>query len=181
MLISPRVSFAVLPAVLGLAMSLTIAGSFSSAGGSSVVISTTSPHSGSASDPGVGLPTPEEVLEECLMKIDMVVAEADEEIAEATVETITEIEFQRDRGASEKKIRKTASNGRKWVRNEARSAQAELNRIYGDCLINLLRRGADREMVSDMRIAMKGAIRELKWLTSDAYEAINDARDDVGP
>jgi len=180
MLSSPRFVFALLPALAALAMSFTIAGSISSSG-TSVVVSTSSPHSGSASDPGVGLPTPEEVLAECLMKIDMVVFEADEEIAAATVETIAEIDFQRDRGASDGRIRKTASNGRKWVRNEARSAQAELNRIYGDCLINLLRRGADREMVSDMRIAMKGAIRELRLLTNDAYDAINDARDGVGP
>lgn len=168
MIVCSRFSFAVLPALLGLAMSLTVAGSFNSSG-ASIVVSTSPVPTDS------GLPTPEEVLAECLMKFDMIVAGADEDIADERDDTIEDIEYQRENGAAQKKINKTAKSGKKAVQSDARSALAEINRTNGDCLINLIRRGADREMLAELNDEAKRSVRALKRIVNDAYDAIDEA------
>ncbi|HBS29690.1 MAG TPA: hypothetical protein DEB06_09635 [Phycisphaerales bacterium] len=127
--------------------------------------------------PGAPLPTPEEVLEECLMKFEMILADADDQISDERDDAIEEIEYLDGNGAPDKRITREARNGRKRVQGEARTALAELNRTHGDCFINLRRRGADREMNEELDDQMRRSVRELRRLANAAYADIDAARD----
>lgn len=117
--------------------------------------------------PARGIPnpipvTPEELLEACLQDMEELVEETEQEIEARTGEVLAEIARMQGNDAPEKKIRKTGKKGKKYLSNAARDGLAQLNRITSSCMIQMRRRGSDRELNNALLNARAAAMREMR-------------------
>lgn len=133
------------------------------------------------SRPGEPIPTPEQILEECAMKLLMLLEETGKKIDEEVARAERTIEINRRLNAPQKRIDKAAKTAMKRVQGRARAALKELNRIHGTCMINLRRRGSDREQNAELDLMRDDTLDELRLLAFDAYDAIDDARLGIVP
>jgi len=118
---------------------------------------------------------PGAVLALCLMRFDALVTEVEADMLDVVAQTATALDRLDQRGATDRQLEKQAGRGKKTCRSIARNAMPELNRIEGDCLIELLRAQASPEQVRTMRFAADEAIERIRDALNQSYTAIDQA------
>lgn len=127
----------------------------------------------------IGGPSARELYEDCLDEIDEVVEDTLGDIDEDADRGVLTIQQLAQSNAPASVVLRAASSAKREVRSEQRSAQAELNRIAGRCMIALRRRGAPRDFNLDVLRARDGARRELSDAVAQANARIDAAAADA--
>ena len=115
------------------------------------------------------------VLAMCLARFDALVMDVEMDMLNVVAQTETALDRLDRRGATDRQLEKQANRGRKACRSIARNAMPELNRIEGDCLIQLLRAQASPEQVRTMRFAADETIERIRDALDQSYVAIDEA------
>lgn len=114
------------------------------------------------------------VLAMCLMRFDALVMDVEVDMLDIVARTTAALDRLDQRGAADRKLEKQANRGKNACRAAARNAMPKLNRIEGDCLIQLLRAQANPEQVSTMRHAADEAVERIRDALNQSYTAIDE-------
>jgi len=124
-------------------------------------------------------PTPEEILADCQAQLDELLVLTQERLDAVVAHTEHRLEVQGQRGKPDKVLDRAARRGKKRARNLARGTNARLNRIRGQCQINIHRFGGTPDDSIAVFQMARQFVDDLSSQLDAARTAIDDARASV--